>query len=153
MTQLIDTKHPEYALIQSLLPTLARITARRTAKRTGLKVSLSAIEAGLTAALNGCGPFTFITAGPCLVGYNVSKPWWSDTEQVLSEEFIVRYKSGSFGDTVRALESLAADLSCQYLVFSSLAMTRQDAYEECLKRKGFIQASREFVKPLACNGR
>ena len=66
----------------------------------------------------------------------------------LSEEFVVRYKPGNFADTIKDLEQHAVSLGCTALVFSSLAMVRQESYGDYLKRKGFREVSREYMKGL-----
>ena len=88
-----------------------------------------------------------MTAGPCLVGYNIGQPWWGDMV-ALSEEFVVRYKPGNFADTIKDLEQHALALGCTALVISSLAMVRQESYGNYLKRKGFREVSREYMKGL-----
>ncbi len=48
----------------------------------------------------------------------------------------------------RALEEHAKALGCTALVISCLAMVRQESYGHYLKRKGFREVSREYVKGI-----
>lgn len=87
------------------------------------------------------------TVGPCIVAITVAAHWWAPSP-MLVEELIVRYKPGDFADTVKGLEQHALSLGCKTLVISSLAQRRGDSYGEYLKRKGFREVAREYVKGL-----
>ena len=144
----VDIHHPEYKQIVELLPKLVRRVALATETKTGIMPDAKKIEQALHRAQLGYGDqFVLATAGPCLVGYTIGEPWWGG-EVVLSEEFIVRYKPGNFADTIKDLEQQALDLGCTALVISSLAMIRQESYGDYLKRKGFREVSREYMKGL-----
>lgn len=144
----VDAHHPEWPLIQDQLPKLARRVAYATEVKTGIAPSLARIKHSLDLACLGHeDDFVLVTAGPCLVGYNIGQPWWGDMV-ALSEEFVVRYKPGNFADTIKDLEQHAVSLGCTALVFSSLAMVRQESYGDYLKRKGFREVSREYMKGL-----
>lgn len=144
----VDSDHPEYRQIKALLPKLARRVALATEVKTGVKPDARKIEKALYwAQLGSEENFVLVTAGPCLVGYTIGQPWWGDMV-ALSEEFIVRYKPGNFADTIKDLEQHALNLGCTALVISSLAMVRQESYGNYLKRKGFREVSREYMKGL-----
>ena len=144
----VDTHHPEWSLIRSQLPKLAHRVALATEVKTGIAPNLASIENSLDRACRGHeNEFVLVTAGPCLVGYNIGQPWWGDMV-ALSEEFVVRYKPGNFADTIKDLEQHALALGCTALVISSLAMVRQESYGNYLKRKGFQEVSREYMKGL-----
>ena len=144
----VDTHHPEWSLIRSQLPKLAHRVALATEVKTGVAPNLASIEVSLDRACRGReNEFVLVTAGPCLVGYNIGQPWWGDMV-ALSEEFVVRYKPGNFADTIKDLEQHALALGCTALVISSLAMVRQESYGNYLKRKGFQEVSREYMKGL-----
>lgn len=144
----VDIHHPEWPLIRDQLPKLAHRVAFSTEVKTGIAPNLASIENSLDRACRGYeNEFVLVTAGPCLVGYNIGQPWWGDMV-ALSEEFVVRYKPGNFADTIKDLEQHALDLGCTALVISSLAMIRQESYGDYLKRKGFREVSREYMKGL-----
>ena len=144
----VDTHHPEWSLIRSQLPKLAHRVALATEVKTGIAPYLASIENSLDRACRGHeNEFVLVTAGPCLVGYNIGQPWWGDMV-ALSEEFVVRYKPGNFADTIKDLEQHALALGCTALVISSLAMVRQESYGNYLQRKGFREVSREYVKGI-----
>ena len=144
----VDSSHPEYKQIKALLPKLAHRVALATKVKTGIKPDAKKIEQALYwAQLGSEEQFVLVTAGPCLVGYTVGQPWWGDMV-ALSEEFVVRYKPGNFADTIKDLEQHALALGCTALVISSLAMVRQESYGNYLKRKGFREVSREYMKGI-----
>lgn len=144
----VDIYHPEWSLIHSQLAQLAYRVALATEVKTGIAPSPARIKRSLDLACLGHEDnFVLVTAGPCLVGYNIGQPWWGDMV-ALSEEFVVRYKPGNFADTIRELEQHARSLGCTALVISSLAMVRQESYGNYLKRKGFREVSREYMKGL-----
>lgn len=144
----VDAHHPEWPLIRDQLPKLTRRAALAIETKTGIKPDAKKIEQAIHRAQLGYeDQFVLVTAGPCLVGYNIGQPWWGDMV-ALSEEFIVRYKPGNFADTIKDLEQHALDLGCTALVISSLAMIRQESYGDYLKRKGFREVSREYMKGL-----
>lgn len=144
----VDIYHPEWPLISAQLPKLAHRVALATEVKTGIAPSPAHISRSLDLACRGYEDnFVLVTAGPCLVGYNIGQPWWGDMV-ALSEEFVVRYKPGNFADTIRELEQHARSLGCTALVISSLAMVRQESYGNYLKRKGFREVSREYMKGL-----
>ena len=144
----VDIYHPEWPLIRDQLPKLALGVALATKVKTGIAPSLARIKRSLDLACLGHEDnFVLVTAGPCLVGYNIGQPWWGGIV-ALSEEFVVRYKPGNFADTIRELEQHARSLGCTALVISSLAMVRQESYGNYLKRKGFREVSREYMKGL-----
>ena len=144
----VDSSHPEYKQIKALLPKLAHRVALATEVKTGIKPAAKKIEQALYwAHLGSEEQFVLVTAGPCLVGYNIGQPWWGDMV-ALSEEFVVRYKPGNFADTIKDLEQHALALGSTALVISSLAMVRQESYGNYLKRKGFREVSREYMKGI-----
>ena len=144
----VDSSHPEYKQIKALLPKLAHRVALATEVKTGIKPDAKKIEQALYwAQLGSEEQFVLVTAGPCLVGYTIGQPWWGDMV-ALSEEFVVRYKPGNFADTIKDLEEHAKTLGCTALVISSLAMVRQESYGNYLKRKGFREVSREYMKGI-----
>ena len=146
--RIVDIHHPEWPLIRDQLPKLAHRVALATEVKTGIVPSLARIKRSLDLACLGHeDSFVLVTAGPCLVGYTIGQPWWGDVV-ALSEEFVVRYKSGDFADTIKDLEQHALVLGCTALVISSLAMIRQESYGNYLKRKGFREVSREYMKGL-----
>jgi hypothetical protein len=144
----VDIHHPEWPLIRDKLPALCRRVALATEVKTGIAPSPDRIKRSIDLACLGHEDnFVLVTAGPCLVGYTIGQPWWGDLV-ALSEEFIVRYKPGNFADTIKDLEQHASSLMCTALVISSLAMIRQESYGNYLKRKGFREVSREYMKGL-----
>ena len=144
----VDVHHPEWPLIRDQLPKLALGVALATEVKTGVAPNPARIKRSLDLACLGHEDnFVLVTAGPCLVGYNIGQPWWGDMV-ALSEEFVVRYKPGNFADTIKDLEQHARALGCTALVISSLAMLRQESYGDYLKRKGFREVSREYMKGL-----
>lgn len=144
----VDVHHPEWPMIRGQLPRLALGVALATEVKTGIAPSIARINRSLDLACLGQEDnFVLVTAGPCLVGYNIGQPWWGDMV-ALNEEFVVRYKPGNFADTIKDLEQHALALGCTALVISSLAMVRQESYGNYLKRKGFREVSREYVKDI-----
>ena len=144
----VNSDHPEYKQIAEILPKLVCRVAMATEVKTGIKPDVKKIEQALHRAQRGYeDQFSLVTAGPCLVGCTIGAPWWGD-EVVLSEEFIVRYKPGNFADTIKDLEDHAKALGCTALVVSSLAMIREISYGDYLKRKGFREVSREYMKGI-----
>lgn len=144
----VDIHHPDWPLIRDQLPKLAHRVALATEIKTGIAPSPARIKRSLDLACLGHEDnFVLVTAGPCLVGYTIGQPWWGDMV-ALSEEFVVRYKPGNFADTIKDLEQHALALGCTALVISSLAMVRQESYGNYLKRKGFREVSREYMKGL-----
>ena len=144
----VDSDHPEYKQIVEILPKLVRRVALATEVKTGIKPDVKKIEQALHRAQLGYeDQFSLVTAGPCLVGCTIGAPWWGD-EVALSEEFIVRYKPGNFADTIKDLEDHAKAIGCTALVVSSLAMIREISYGDYLKRKGFREVSREYMKGI-----
>ena len=135
-------------MIRDQLPKLAHRVALATEVKTGIAPSPARIKRSLDLACLGHEDnFVLVTAGPCLVGYNIGQPWWGDMV-ALSEEFVVRYKTGNFADTIKDLEDHAKALGCTALVVSSLAMIREVSYGDYLKRKGFREVSREYMKGI-----
>ena len=145
--QVVNHAHPERGLIIAALPKLVDMLAMRLDVMGQRRLSDDELLALAHRSMECCGPFQFWQAGPCLVGLNIVQPWWSP-DPVLAEEFIVRYKPGNFADTIKDLEQHALDLGCTALVISSLAMIRQESYGDYLKRKGFREVSREYMKGL-----
>ena len=144
----VDAHHPEWPLIRDQLPKLIRRVALATTVKTGVAPNPVSIKRSIDLACQGREDnFVLVTAGPCLVGYNIGQPWWGDMV-ALSEEFVVRYKPGNFADTIKDLEQHARDLGCTALVVSSLAMIREVSYGDYLKRKGFREVSREYMKGI-----
>ena len=136
-------------MIRDRLPKLVQRVALATEVKTGIAPSPDRIKRSLDLACLGHEDnFVLVTAGPCLVGYNIGQPWWGDMVAI-SEEFVVRYKPGNFADTIRELEQHARSLGCTALVISSLAMVRQESYGNYLKRKGFREVSREYIKDIS----
>ena len=135
-------------MIREQLPKLIRRVALATEFKTGVAPNHDSIKRSIDLACQGHEDnFVLVTAGPCLVGYNIGQPWWGDMA-ALSEEFVVRYKPGNFADTIKDLEQHALALGCTTLVISSLAMVRQESYGNYLKRKGFREVSREYMKGI-----
>ena len=148
MIRYIDTSHPEISDIWDKLPELTLALRDRLWIRGMKPLPYSDLLHNVRMYIRGYGEdFTLITAGPCIVGFNVVKPWWSE-HSVCIEEFIIRYKPGNFADTIKALEQHAKALGCKDLVISSLAMMRQESYGEYLKRKGFREVTRQYVKGI-----
>lgn len=135
-------------MIRDQLPKLCQRAALAITVKTGVAPNPISIERSIDLAYQGHEDnFVLVTAGPCLVGYNIGQPWWGDMV-ALSEEFIVRYKPGNFADTIKDLEDHAKALGCTALVISSLAMIREESYGDYLKRKGFREVSREYMKGI-----
>ena len=148
MIKYIDTSHSEISDIWDKLPELTLALRDRLWIRGMKPLPYSDLLHNVRMYIRGYGEdFTLITAGPCIVGFNVVKPWWSE-HSVYIEEFIIRYKPGNFADTIKALEQHAKALGCKDLVISSLAMIRQESYGEYLKRKGFREVTRQYVKGI-----
>ena len=148
MTEYIDSADPEIVAIWDKLPDLTLALRDRLCAKGMKPLPYSDLLRSVRMYIRGYGEdFTIITAGPCIVGFNVVKPWWSE-HSVYIEEFIIRYKPGNFADTIKALEQHAKALGCKDLVISSLAMIRQASYGEYLKRKGFREVARQYVKGI-----
>ena len=148
MIRYIDSRHPEIVDIWDKLPDLTLALRDRLCAKGMKPLPYSDLLYNVRMCIRGYGEdFTLITAGPCIVGFNVVKPWWSE-HSVYIEEFIIRYKPGNFADTIKALEQHAKALGCKDLVISSLAMMRQESYGEYLKRKGFREVTRQYVKGI-----
>ena len=148
MTEYIDSADPEIVAIWDKLPDLTLALRDRLCAKGMKPLPYSDLLRSVRMYIRGYGEdFTIITAGPCIVGFNVVKPWWSE-HSVYIEEFIIRYKPGNFADTIKALEQHAKALGCKDLVISSLAMMRQESYGEYLKRKGFREVTRQYVKGI-----
>ena len=148
MIEYIDSDHPEISDIWDKLPELALTLRTRLVAKGMEPLPYSDLLHNVRMHLNGSGEdYTLITAGPCIVGYNAVQPWWSKHAAYI-EEFIIRYKPGNFADTIKALEQHAKELGCKDLVISSLAMIRQASYGEYLKRKGFREVTRQYVKGI-----
>lgn len=148
MIEYIDSEHTEISDVWDKLPELALTLRTRLVAKGMEPLPYSDLLHNVRMHLNGsCEDYTLITAGPCIVGYNVVQPWWSKHAACI-EEFIIRYKPGNFADTIKALEQHAKELGCKDLVISSLAMIRQDSYGEYLKRKGFREVTRQYVKGI-----
>ncbi len=143
----VDPTNPEWELIVASVPQLvdtfaARLDAMGQARRS-TKELLDIAEDGL----HGRAPYELWQAGPCLVGLNIVKQWWSN-DSMLFEEFIVRYKEGNFADTIKELEAYAEAQGCTSLVISSLAQLRKESYGHYLKRKGFREVARQYMKGI-----
>ena len=146
MIEYIDMDHPEINAIWDQLPDLALALRNRLLVKGMGPLPHSDLLGNVREHVCGCGEdYTLITAGPCIVGYNTVQPWWAEHASYI-EEFIIRYKPGNFADTIKALEQHAKALGCKDLVVSSLAMIRQESYGEYLKRKGFREVTRQYVK-------
>lgn len=149
MIEYIDIDHPEINAIWAQLPDLALALRNRLLAKGMEPLSHNDLLDNVREHVCGYGEdYTLVTAGPCIVGYNTVQPWWAEHASY-SEEFIIRYKPGNFADTIKALEQHARALGCKDLVVSSLAMIRQESYGEYLKRKGFREVSREYVKDIS----
>ena len=148
MIEYINRFHPEINDIWGKLPELTLALRDRLWVRGMKPLPYSDLLRNVQEHIRGHGEdYTLVTAGPCAVGYNYVKPWWSE-HSVYIEEFIIRYKPGNFADTIKALEQHAKALGCKDLVISSLAMMRQESYGEYLKRKGFREVTRQYVKGI-----
>lgn len=148
MIKYIDSSHPEISDIWDKLPDLTLALRDRLWVRGMKPLPYRDLLNNVRMHIRGYGEdFALVTAGPCIVGFNVAKPWWSE-HSVYIEEFIIRYKPGNFADTIKALEQHAKALGCKDLVISSLAMMRQESYGEYLKRKGFREVTRQYVKGI-----
>ena len=146
MIKYIYSSHPDSRDIWDKLPDLTTALRTRLLVKGMEPLPYSDLLHNVRMHLNGSGEdYTLITAGPCIVGYNVVHPWWSKHAAYI-EEFIIRYKPGNFADTIKALEQHAKALGCKDLVISSLAVIRQESYGEYLKRKGFREVTRQYVK-------
>ena len=145
--QLANHEHPDRARIIAALPHLVLSMADRLDIMDQPHLSNKELLDIAWRGIDGCAPYEFWQAGPCLVGLNVVQPWWS-RGRVLAEEFIVRYKPGNFADTLTELEAHAKAQGCKALVISSLAQIRKESYGHYLKRKGFREVSQEYVKGL-----
>ena len=146
MIEYIGNAHRESSVIWSKLPDLAKTLMHRLCTKDMNPLRYADLLANARKHFNGFGSdYVLVTAGPCIVGYNVVQPWWS-ADKMLVEEFIIRYKPGNFADTIKALEQHAKALGCKDLVIASLAMIRQDSYGEYLKRKGFREVARQYIK-------
>lgn len=138
---------PEQGRIFKVLPELAQRLCIRLDVMKQPRKRYDELLALANQAFYTGDPFQLWQAGPCLVGLNVVQPWWASAP-VLSEEFIIRYKPGNFADTITELEAHAKAQGCTALVISSLAMIRKESYGHYLKRKGFREVSREYVKDI-----
>ena len=144
----ITLEHPEIDNLLAHLPKMAERFSKALQFKGMTPRPLHEIEEVIKQHVAGEGDqFLLCTAGPCAVAYNVVQLWWS-ADFMLVEEFVIRYKAGNFADTIKALEQHAKELGCKDLVISSLAMIRQASYGEYLKRKGFREVTREYVKGL-----
>ena len=149
MIEYIDNDHPEVSDIWDKLPDLTLALRARLLVKGMEPLPYNDLLHNVRLHIRGCGEdYTLITAGPCIVGYNTVQPWWAEHACYI-EEFIIRYKPGNFADTIKALEQHAKALGCKDLVVSSLAMIRQESYGEYLKRKGFREVARQYVKGIA----
>lgn len=143
----INPAHPDIGLlIESKRAIVDRMVHGLVAK--GQQPQRSAILATVNLHLAGDAAaadlFSMATFGPCVVGYNIVKPWWADYS-LLIEEFLVRYKDGNITDTFAELKQYAASSGCSKLVVASLASDRPAAYERLLNQQGFREVSQEFV--------
>lgn len=146
MIEYVGNAHRESAAIWAQLPDLARLLFTRLCSKDVNPLAYAELLANVRRHFNGYGSdYTLVTAGPCIVGYNMVRPWWS-ADTMLMEEFIIRYKPGNFADTIKALEQHAKANGCKDLVIASLAMVRQESYGEYLKRKGFREVARQYIK-------
>ena len=148
MIEYINRFHPEINDLWGKLPDLTLALRDRLRAKGMVPLPHSDLLRSVQEHIRGEGEdYTLVTAGPCVVGYNYVKPWWSE-HSVYIEEFIIRYKPGNFADTIKALEQHAKALGCKDLVISSLAMLRQESYGAYLKRKGFREVTRQYVKGI-----
>ena len=148
MIEYIDIDHPEINAIWGQLPDLALALRNRLLAKGMEPLPHNDLLDNVRKHVGCYGEdYTLITAGPCIVGYNTVQPWWANAP-VLAEEFIIRYKPGNFADTITELEAHAKAQGCAALVISSLAMIRKESYGHYLKRKGFREVSREYVKGI-----
>lgn len=148
MIEYIDIDHPEVSDIWDKLPDLTLALRTRLLAKGMDPLPYNDLLNNVQAHIVGYGEdYTLITAGPCIVGYNAVQPWWAEHASY-TEEFIIRYKPGNFADTIKAIEQHAQALGCKDLVISSLAMIRQESYGEYLKRKGFREVTRQYVKGI-----
>ena len=147
--QKVSFGHPEIDALTKLLHTkLAAVFHMRLIAKGARPLPAREIARRVERNILGLEEdFCLVTAGPCVVAYNVYRPWWA-AGPVLAEEFIVRYKPGNFADTIRAMEQHAQDCGCTDLVISSLAMIRQESYGNYLKRKGFTESARQYIKEV-----
>ena len=146
--QRVSPEHPEYASILEQLPALASTLRTRLITKGVKPADYTELRANILSHATGQGTdYSLVTAGPCIVGYNVIQPWWAEGS-ALAEEFIIRYKPGDFSDTIKELEKHARELGCADLVIASLAMIRQESYGECLQRKGFREIARQYIKEI-----
>lgn len=144
----ITLEHPEIDNLLAHLPKMAERFSKALQFKGMTPRPLHEIEDVIKQHVAGDDTqFLLCTAGPCAVAYNVVQLWWS-SDLMLLEEFVIRYKAGNFADTIKALEQHAKELGCKDLVISSLAMIRQDSYGEYLKRKGFREVTRQYVKGI-----
>ena len=146
MIEAVNSDHPEINAIWDKLPDLTLALRNRLLAKGMEPLPYNDLLDNVRKHVRGYGEdYTLITAGPCIVGYNAVHPWWAEHASYI-EEFIIRYKPGNFADTIKALEQHAKALGCKDLVVSSLAMIRQESYGEYLKRKGFREVTRQYVK-------
>ena len=146
MIEAVNSDHPEINAIWDKLPDLTLALRTRLLAKGMEPLPYNDLLGNVRKHVRDCGEdYILITAGPCIVGYNTVQPWWAEHASYI-EEFIIRYKPGNFADTIKALEQHAKALGCKDLVVSSLAMIRQESYGEYLKRKGFREVTRQYVK-------
>lgn len=148
MIELVNSNHTEANEIGDKLPDLTLALRTRLLVMGMEPLPYNDLLDNVRKHVNGFGSdYTLVTAGPCIVGYNIAQPWWSP-DPVLAEEFIIRYKPGNFADTIAELEAHAKAQGCKALVISSLAQIRKESYGHYLQRKGFREVSREYVKGI-----
>ncbi len=148
MIEAVNSAHPEINAIWDKLPDLTLALRNRLLAKGMEPLPSNDLLDNVRKHVNGFGcDYTLITAGPCIVGYNAVQPWWAEHTSYI-EEFIIRYKPGNFADTIKAIEQHAKALGCKDLVVSSLAMIRQESYGEYLKRKGFREVTRQYIKEV-----
>lgn len=145
MIQHVNEDHPDIDQLWDMATGLVDIMVDRLTANGAPGVERRLISDNINRAMFGAGSFSLVTAGPCVVGYTIDTPWWS-TSKLFIEQFVIRYKAGNFADTLRELELHARELGCDTFVIADLAMTRQASYGEYLKRKGFREVSREYIK-------
>lgn len=143
----LDHKHPELAdILLKLRELVCKLHDGLKAK--GVIVHSPAfLHQNIIRHIQGRGnDFYLVTAGPCIVGYTISGPWWSPSAS-LSEEFIIRYKDGDFKETLDALEGYAAEVGCDHVVISDIAAT-SESYSKYLTRKGYRIVTRTHIKDI-----
>lgn len=103
-------------------------------------------RAMLNDAYMGHGKFRTAVLGPYLLVYDVVDSWFS-RGRYLQEIFLFRWTPGSFGTLVQDLEDLGQEHNCDYIVIGSAAQAGE-AYPRLLRRHGFTETSREFMKGI-----